>query len=371
MEENTIPQTEETPETENTVIADQLSTPEYDPANTPMGETVTASTEEEPAESAEEEPLETDDPLSQNNVQKIGMMLKQLREMVDMLRSAWEASKREYNLTDSQMKLLYNFNEQHKKPKPENLTEEEEAEWDEFNGLDQLTHEDAVEIFGEDHVIIGVDHEVTMDRIREAVDDFFNWMSAMSEYRAVNDSYIKLIELQEEAQIEQLKVIAANEEDPEKKAAMEASVQEYYNRKYLDFLSVPLDEVSHARLIKAFNTQQTIEYWLKRAQDKLKQLKVSTMFLSEISQFEKRFLDKKYEKANNMLLLYFMQTVTYCDCYDKNDNGRNKAVCMVMALDAFVRNTLEDTKKERIKNNVAAFVDQFLDDIPDKKSDDQ
>ena len=63
-----------------------------------------------------------------------------------------------------------------------------------------------------------------------------------------------------------------------------------------------------------------------------------------------------------------MQTIIYCDTYDKKDIKRTKSVCMVFALDNCIRNQWEEDKKERIMNNVRAFCDQIIDMLPDPKT---
>lgn len=306
-----------------------------------------------------------DNPLTEESSQKIGEMLKNIESMVQIMQSQWDASARELELTDTHMKLLAGVNEKYKQNPPEHLTDEQRSDWDYLNGIDHITEEDVREIFPEGHKIYGVDHSQTVDRIKGACQDFFAWVSMMKEYRNVHDAYIKLIELEEEKQIEELKIIAEKEEDPKKKKTMEESIELYYNRKYLKWLSEPVDDLTKQRIISTLSDEKKAAYWINRCRDKLAQLKISSKFILELSQFEKRYLDEKYHKNSNVLLVYFMQTCIYMDAYNKKDDGRVKTVCMVMGIDTFIRSTMDDAHKQMILDNIIAFEDQFLDIVPE------
>lgn len=320
----------------------------------------------EETETREELINDPDHPLDKFSDAQIRKMIQTTREMVQIMENNWSTTKMEFHLTDNQMKDLFQYNEQHKTPIPDYATEEEREKWDHLNGLNGITEEDAIKIFGEDSPVIGVTHDITKDRIKDFAEDYLNWLIALREYKNVYQSYIKLMELQEENDINALKTRAESETDPENKQKMLNAIELYYNRKYLKFLAEPLPEEDINRIVHAFNTEKTISYWLKRSQDKLKQLKMSTKFILEISQFEKRFLPEKYHKQSNILLLYFMMTIIYCSCSDPKDPGRNKSVAMIMTLDQFVQNILDAEKKDMVLNNIIAFEDQFMDLIPEQ-----
>lgn len=320
----------------------------------------------EETETREELINDPDHPLDKFSDAQIRKMIQTTREMVQIMENNWSTTKMEFHLTDNQMKDLFQYNEQHKTPIPDYATEEEREKWDHLNGLNGITEEDAIKIFGEDSPVIGVTHDITKDRIKDFAEDYLNWLIALREYKNVYQSYIKLMELQEENDINALKTRAESETDPENKQKMLNAIELYYNRKYLKFLAEPLPEEDINMIVHAFNTEKTISYWLKRSQDKLKQLKMSTKFILEISQFEKRFLPEKYHKQSNILLLYFMMTIIYCSCSDPKDPGRNKSVAMIMTLDQFVQNILDAEKKDMVLNNIIAFEDQFMDLIPEQ-----
>lgn len=312
-----------------------------------------------------------ENPMEEMSMQRISMMLKQAETMVGTMRSIWEGDMREYGVNDSHMKELHQWNEQHREPVPENLTEEEKANWDLFNGLDSITEEEVVRIFGEGHRIIGVDHAQTIDRIKTVNGDFFAWLSCLKEYRQIHDAYLMLMEAEEEKNIEELRIVAENEQDPVKREKLLNDVNSYFKNKYLDFLADPMDKKDLERLAKAFTDEKKIQYWINRTRDKLKQMKISSKFILEVSQFEKRFLEEKYHKCSNILLMYFMNMIIYCDTYDKKNLNRTKSVCMVFALDNYIRNQWNKEKRERVLNNVRAFCDQIIDMLPDPKNENE
>lgn len=311
--------------------------------------------------------IDPNDPNSDESKKNMKTIIKQAREMVAILENQWMMSKDEFKLTDSHMKSLYKYNEEHRTEMPDNLNEEEQQNWDHFNGLNDITEEAVVEIFGEDHPIIGITHQITQGRIKDVVSDFFSWTLALREYNNVNDAYLAFVEEQEENEMNKLRVIIENEQDPEKKAILQKSLDTYYNRKYLGFLAEPMEENQLNAIASAFTDHKKIEYWLNRTQDKLDQLKISTKFILEISQFEKRFLPEKYHRLNNILLLYFMNQVVFSNMGDKKDHGRNRALCMVFALDKVVRAKLPEDQRNTVLNNITQMLDQFIDKIPEKK----
>lgn len=365
----------ETPQSEDIPTAEvwQMSTPE---AREDTPEAVVETTDNAETEVVEadgnDEPKDVitdpNNPITKDNEKQLADMVRSAGEIVKMMSQNWDVTRKEFKLTDSQMREFYQWNEQHKTPMPDDLSDEEKEKWDHFNGIDSITDEELLRIFGEGHPIIGVEHAQTMDRVKPAVEDFFNYLSALREYRNIHDAYLQLVEYNEELEIKKLQYIMEKETDPDKKQAMQASLDEYYSKKYLDFLKEPLEENDINRIVRAFHTERTIEYWLKRGRDKLKQLKISQMFIPEISQFEKRFLDKKYHKLSNMFLLYFLSLIIFADCYDKKNPSRAKGIAIVIAMDNFIRGQMSGETKDRIKENVSVFLDQFLDRVEDPES---
>ena len=292
-------------------------------------------------------------------------MLENMENIVQVMESQWMASANELSLNDSHMRQLAAFNDQHKTPVPDGLSEEEKADWDYMNGIDHITMEDAIKIFGEGHPVLGVDESQTRDRIKGACQDFYQWVYSVREYQNVHDAYIKLIEIEEEKEIIKLRESAINDPDEKSKQAKLDSIERYFNWKYLDFLADKLPDGERDAIVKAFSDEKKIEYWLNRTRDKLDQLKISQKFILEIAQYERRFMDSKYHKCSNILLLYFMRMIIHASCSDKKDERRTKSVSMIMAMDSIIRNQWDEEKATRVKNNIIALEDQFVDLLPD------
>ena len=300
-----------------------------------------------------------ENPLNDMSVKQIQGLMKQAGEMVRTMESIWNGTKREFKLRDTHMKSLYQYNETHKKDMPDDITDEEKENWDHFNGFDNMTDDEIEEIFGKDHPIIGVMNSQTIDRIKTAMGDYISWMASLKEYRQIHDAYMTLNEMEEDKKIKELEQIMENETDLEKKEMMKSSLDDYYNKKYIDFIADPLSEIEIERLVKNYNDGKKIQYYTNRAIDKLKSIHVSTKFILEISQFEKRFLPEEYHGNSNILLLWFMQKIIFSDPHS-NANDANIIMCFVICMDKIIRNRIDDESKERVFNNIKKFEDQFI-----------
>ena len=309
-----------------------------------------------------------ENPLEGATAEQIRNILSNLRPTIQIIREEWEASKRELQITDTHMRQIHQYNQNHKLPMPENLSEEEKKNWDILNGLDNLTDDDVANIFGHDHPLLKTgDHSLMIQRIKDATQDFANWIEILTEYRNLHNAYMELVDLEEEKNVEKLKALAENAKDEKEKARLLSNVETYYSNKYLDFLAEPLDESTRNVLIKAFTDEKKIEYWIKRTRDKMAKLQMSSKFILEIAQFETRFLGAKYAKANNMLLLYFLNIARYMVPEKANDLNTVKTSCMYIMLDKFITNANREEVKERVRNNIIAFEEQILPYIPEKK----
>lgn len=355
-------------------MADIVQFPEKEPETTEEILNTSVETKDETAdksfvEEAEQKLAIEDekDPLSEKSIENITNLMKNMEQMVMVFQSQWEASARELQLNDSHMRQLAAVNEKHKEQPPENITPEELENWDYLNGIDKITPEEVDEIFEADHPIRGIEFTHTVDRIKGACKDFFGWVQMMKEYRNVHDAYLQLNELEEEKQIAELKERADQEEDPEKKKVMLDGIDMYYNRKYLKFLSEPIEEGERDAICNALKDVQKVSYWIRRCREKLTQMKISSKFILEISQFEKRFLEEKYHKCSNVLLLYFMRVCIYADTGNKKDDTRTKVVCMVMGLDSLIRKTMPKERIDEVLGNIRALEDQFIEYVPETK----
>lgn len=316
-----------------------------------------------------EEGLSEDEILNDANMKQLGETLKYLEGTIKTMESLWLASASELSLKDEHMRQISMYNDKYKEPAPENMTDEERSKWDFLNGINKMTEEDVATIFEEGHPIYGVDHSQTIDRIKGAAEDFFNWLTSIREYRNIHDGYLKLLEMQEENNMNKLREAANAEEDPERKQFMLDQIDLYYKRKYLGFLADEIDEFTKKKILAVLTDEKKAEYYINRCREKLNQLKISNKIILEISQFEKRFLEEKYHKCSQVLLTYFMSTCVFNDMTNKEDEGRIKTICMVMALDSIVRNTINEDKKNLILDNIRKLEDQFINNIEEVKKD--
>lgn len=361
-----IPEAPELPEIPKVVPHDEEETKEEVAVEENVTEEVSTEKTEEPKELLDEE-----NPLTNISMRELGKLLSQVGDMVKTTEENWLISKKEFELNDTHMKAIFDYNENHKKSMPEDLTEEEKENWDLFNGLDEIPEETVEEIFGEGHPIIGVMNSQTIDRLKMVAGDFYAWITSLKEYKSINNAYMQLIEQEEDKEINDLIDRMNNTEDEEAKAKMQASIDKYFNRKYLDFLAEPLTEMEVDRLVKAYYDKNKIEYWINRTRDRLKQMKIAPKCILEISKFEKRFLPEKYHDQSNIFLLYFMTVVIHSDPNDKNNENNTKAMCMIIALDRIIRNTASEESKTHVIDNMCKFEDQFIGKLKDPKENDE
>jgi hypothetical protein len=325
---------------------------------TPVVQDEVTETKEDEKVEVTEENLHSD--LTEHRI--LGLV-RQLKDMVGILEAAWHATEAEFKLTDTHMKELMAFNTNHLDKPADDISDEEREKWDPTNGIDKLTEEDVVRIFGEEHPIIGVTHDVTMDRVKDAFSDFYAWLKALREYGDIQDSYMTILEEKEQLALEQLTETMNRETDPVKKEQMQKAIDQYNKNKTLGFMKDALNEKLIDRIVKNFKNDHKISYWIQRTRDKLKQMHISQKFILEISHFETRFLEEKYHKCDNILLMYFMSLIVYAPVHDKKNVERNKAACMVYVLDRFIRNKLDEENKKVILDNVIALEDQFIEKL--------
>lgn len=308
---------------------------------------------------------ESDNYLTEFKSEQLQGLLKQVGQVVKMMEDSWKVSKNEFQLTEEMTQKLYAFNQKHAEPMPEDLSDEEKEKFDKFNGLDKLTDKDLESIFPDDSPIYGVTMDVTIDRIKDCMGDLIGWLSALKEYRGIHDAYMQLIELEEEKEIEKLKIITEAENDEEKKKQYQSIIDAYYKRTQLGFLK-DITKEDIERITRTFHDDKKIEYWIRRSIDKLRRLGISSKCILELSQFEKRFLEEKYHKQNNILLVYFLMKTTYCDVDNKKDPDRGNVLAMTIILDSVIRKNIPDDKLKIVMNNIIEYENIFLDKLNEK-----
>lgn len=289
-------------------------------------------------------------------------LLKQVKEMLNFQESIWHQTQEEFKINSNHMRVIVDYNEANK-VLPDGLDENNPAEYPEgydfLNGLDNITEEKLIEIFGEDATIFGVDHTQTLDRVKWAAQTFVNYMRSLFDFNNLSAEYSNMIEENERVSIQAMKDAAEKEEDPEKKAAIEKQINDYYYFKYLTFLSEPVDPKSAEHIIKTFNDARKIQYIIERTKTALKKIGVSEKFILEIAQFEKLFLDEKYHQQSNLLLVYFMNLIVF-NTIDGRSPAKRKVISLVVNIDKYIRKALPEDDAAIILKNVLALEDQFL-----------
>lgn len=347
-------------------------TAESPEAETAVETSADHTNEEASEETSEEAPNESSNPLSKYSMAQLSALMKQLREITQMMEEAWKEDVNTFKLQHEQMTELFKWNQDHLKPQPETPETDEngnEIRWDPCNGLDSITEEKCLEIFGDGHPIIGVTHSVTLDRLKDVFEDFLNWMHALADYRDANNAYIELIDEKEQMEIDILKERLEKEEDPEKRQKIQTALNEYWNRTYLDFLGETVDEERIGRIVARLSDSNKMQYILGRTVSRLRQMRLSTQFIPEVVKFESTFLPEEYHCCDGVLLMYFSDLIIYCDPHDRHNANRNKALFMVVILDRMIRNQLKPEVKERVMNNILNLEKQFVDRVPKKPVD--
>lgn len=319
----------------------------------------------ENVENNENEQLEgwnIDDPLSDENIQTSNAILKKSRETAMIIQNIWEGTRDMYKLTNEIMHNLWMFNKENATPRRNDVPDEE---WNEFNGLSKLTQADVERIFGDKHPFAKSFTVVpdTMTLISNSLKEYVDYVKFTSTLQETDRAHRSLLELREERDMLELKAVAENEPDPEKKQAMLDSVNEYMSTKYLDYLQNPLPENDIKRLVNAFGDEKIIDYWIHRSSNKLAQMKMSPKTILEISNFETIHLPERYYKLSNMLLTYFMMRITFTDVAPNGSNNKaevSRILAMIIALDNVIRKIGTAEQTERIKKNVMALLDQLI-----------
>ena len=329
--------------------------------------------EELPTEESNPDEILTDDAheqLTDDQIKQLDNLLSTLRDGINIMSQDWLATAKEYKLTNNNMTALGIFNSEHCTPKPDNLTEEEEKNWNYMNGLDALTEEDVKKIFPEpDHPIYAITFDITKDRIKDACKEFFELTSMKKEYNLVHEQYSKLLEENEEAHIAMQRVLAEAETDPELKAQKIAAIEKYYYWKYLKWFRDPVDPQQMNAIIKALSDADKVMYYNNRCRAKLEQLKISPMIILEINKFENNHLEEKYWPNQGVLVLYFMTMVAFANISRSMSDDMNKIRCMIIGLDRFIRNSvMTDAERAEMTESIIALEDQFLGKCPTPKT---
>ena len=310
-------------------------------------------------------------PLNKYTIKQVGALMKQLREIIDVMEEAWKSDVATFKLTHEHMGELYKWNQEHLVPPPEVAETDEygnEIKWDPINGINCITEEKVIEIFGEGHPIIGVVHSITIDRLRDVFEDFHNWTHALAEYRDANNAYIELIDEKERMEVVALEKVMNETEDEGKKKKIQKALNEYWNRIYLEFLTDQIPEDMIKRMVTRLSNENKMSYILDRTVSKMHQMNLSAQFIPEVVKFESTMLDPKYHECDGALLMYFADMITQADVGDRHNDYRNRAIYMIVVLDRLIRNQLNPEVRERVMKNIIAYEDQMISVVPRKES---
>jgi hypothetical protein len=299
--------------------------------------------------------IDEDTELKDIDIKGIEKLMRNVKDMLSIVEQRWAATRDEFKLSMDNINKAMAYNSQHAEHKPEDWPED--TPFDVFNGIDKMTEEEAEEIFGKEAPIIGVTHDITKSRIKETLDDFYTWTSCMQEYHEVTNTYNELQEIKEDAYIQELTNIYENETDPEKKAEMKKSLDEYHRMKTLTFIHDWLDDETIKRVKEMMHDSKKATYLINRGRDKLKQLGISQNFLLEIAQYESRFMNQD-KSLDNVILSTFMNKIVYNSLVN-DAKLRSQAAAFVIGMDRMVRGNIKQELKDAINNNLITFVTKF------------
>jgi hypothetical protein len=310
--------------------------------------------------------VETPEPVenqSMPSMQELQSLMHTVKEMLSYQESIWQQTQSEFNVNSNQMRIIIDYNEANRIV-PEGIDLDDPStypeDFDFVNGINNISEEKLIEIFGEDAEIFGVDQAQTVDRVKWAAQAFYNYMRALFDFNNLSKQYSQIIEDREKLSIEQLKAAIEQETDAEKKASMEKQLYDHFYFKYLDFLKEAVDEKNMGHIVNTFNDARKIQYIIERTRNELSRLKISEKFILEIAQFEKLYLEEKYHTQSNLLLMYFMNLIVFNDVDNKSETTKRKVLAMIVGLDKFIRKDLSDDVANILLQNIMTLEDQFL-----------
>lgn len=289
-------------------------------------------------------------------------LLKSIGDNIPLMKEMWDASKDEFNLTEDQMHAVAVFNRENITPPTEEQKEDLDEKWDAFNGLDKLTKEDVIRIFGEDHDIHGMTHEITIQRIKECYRDLYNWISTMKQYQQTYDDWLHFQEMVETEKMNELSQEIEKIEDEEEKKKAQDALDNYWYLRNLGFLTDPqvIDDDIKNRIVQSYNDKGRLEYIMKRSLDKLPRLSIPQSWMLELNNFEKRFMDSKYSTKDDLLLLLVLQMLAFCKPDDKGDPRGSFVHSILFGVDSIIRGTCNDERKSAMLSNIASYEDAIL-----------
>ena len=305
--------------------------------------------------------------LEQVDENQLRTLLRYVQDQQNMVESAWTATVKEFNIVKDHIIKLSKFNEDNKPTLEEWLEkypDSEEENYPGLSGLDKLSPDDIIEIFGSDSPIISeVSHSTTVNRCIEVCSDYLDFVRCSKECRDISNAYMKFLDVKTEANTQALIDHISQETDPEKKKIMQGYLDILIDYKTLGFLKDKLPDIRLNKIIRAFSNENTVEYWLNRSRKKLTDMGLTQMFILEISKFETRFLEEKYHSQDQILLLYFLCTMVYANIEPKSPD-RKKLTAFIFGIDKFIRGQLSDEDRAIMLENILCLEEQFVGKLP-------
>ena len=314
------------------------------------------------------------------NFKKTSEVLKQTKNLIHIMEGIWTPIKEQYGITDEQMMEVFKYNNETVIPKPDFIPEPvldengeqvlddkgnpvmtEEPKYDPLNGLDTMPLEKVEEIFGKDSKIIHViDHQITIDRIKEAHMAIYNLYNAHSEYKKMEKEFVQMMEEHERISVTQLEKavsgeIEVSDEDREK---ARKKLEEHYDTKFLNFMVREADKQKEF-ILKTFNNASRLEYLINRARNNMERLGISAMFIPEMANFEKRYLDERYHHISNCSLLFFLHYIVY-GRPTSDATVKRRVQAMVHGYDKLIRKQLDENARAKVLTSIMAMLDIFV-----------
>ena len=294
----------------------------------------------------------------------LSKMMQEAKNLLKMQEQLWAQMAEEFEIRDDQLKTILEYNDSVRKPLPEAQQDEDGfdntvKEYDPLNGLDDIPDERIIDIFGSDSPIIGLTHSQTVDRLKSAIQVFYDMYTCQVEYHRLEVEFAEEIERQEQESLDLLKKAAENETDPDKQARAQTSLDRFLSNKYLGFMAEILTQQDLGWLIMAYSDRGKIRYSLDKSRRVLQQMGIPEAVILQLSNFEKRLLPEKYHGQSNLLLLKFLGMIVH-ERPQEDKFSRHRIISFVLGIDKLVKRTWSDEEYEKVINNLMAFEDQFI-----------
>lgn len=298
------------------------------------------------------------------DINSLTQMMVTTQQTMNIMKDLWLQTAQALDINGEHVRKLAEYNYEHKKEMPEDISEEDKEKWDFCNGLDNITMDELKSILGDNHPsLINVNENDARESIKNVMQIYVDYARSAREYDMIHKAYMEYLNESEAEEIKKFEERAANETDPEKKKILEDQIAQYYRIKRLDFLAEPLSDFHKKRIQSGFVNASKATYWVNRTQEKLKQMKINPEFVMTLYHFEERFLEPKYRKLNNALLFYFTNFAIYAKVGDPNDEKMNITRCFFMSIITLFNKSIKEDEREYLLDNIRKFEDQLLDYI--------